>query len=134
MHSAKYPCDRRTLDATLRMAGPALAALLVLGVGIATGVPREFASGWFGSVHDGSQVGSLELGADGLVAPDCIANPQAPAMRLWISQHPKSRRGRLDHRRQLPRIGPADGSGAGADSVRDARALGATDTLKAGTD
>jgi len=29
----------------------------------------------------------------------CIAGTDAPALRAWASEHPKSRRGRLDHQR-----------------------------------
>lgn len=36
---------------------------------------------------------------DALPASLCIAGTDAPALRAWISEHPKSPRGRLDHQR-----------------------------------
>ena len=36
---------------------------------------------------------------NGLPASLCITGNDAPALREWVSQHPKSKRGRLDHQR-----------------------------------
>ena len=36
---------------------------------------------------------------DALPASLCVAGNGAPALRAWISEHPKSPRGRLDHQR-----------------------------------
>jgi hypothetical protein len=34
-----------------------------------------------------------------LLASLCIGGADAPALRAWVSEHPKSKRGRLDHQR-----------------------------------
>jgi hypothetical protein len=87
-----------------RMARPAYAALIVAGLGLGGGLTSLHASSAVGSSGELSQTGGLKIGADGRIVPFCLANSQAPAMRLWISQHPKSRRGRLDHRRVLTKL------------------------------
>lgn len=85
-----------------RSAWPGLAALVAVGA-LAAG-SQALLPGliWPARAMAPSQsldIAPLKLGADGLALPTCIPNVQSPEMREWISQHPKSARGRLDHRR-----------------------------------
>ncbi len=72
---------------------------------LAAGSSAFYASGGSDSPNRSQRapaLGFVEAGSfkrDGLPASLCIAGADAPALRTWISEHPKSRRGRLDHQR-----------------------------------
>lgn len=76
-----------------------VAALLLASVGVLAGLPSLGWLGWERSVRGVSRAETVSLDADSSTASLCLAQPQAPAMRWWISQHPRSQRGRLDHQR-----------------------------------
>lgn len=76
-----------------------VAALLLASVGALAGLPSLGWLGWERSVRGVPRTEAVSLDADRSIASLCLADAQAPAMRRWISQHPKSQRGRLDHQR-----------------------------------
>ena len=78
---------------------PSLAAVLLLGMGVAAAAPWIGPSGWDWTSRGVSQVKALGSDAGQFIVSLCVPNPDSAAMRLWIAQHPKSARGRLNHQR-----------------------------------
>lgn len=78
---------------------PSLAAVLLTGIGAAAAAPWIGPRDWDWTSRGVSQVKALGSDAGQFIVSLCVANPNSAAMRLWIAQHPKSARGRLNHQR-----------------------------------
>lgn len=83
----------------MRVVLPGLAAILLTGMGVAAGTSWIGPSSWDWTSRGVSQAKALGSDASQFIVSLCIANPDSEAMRLWIAEHPKSKRGRLDHGR-----------------------------------
>lgn len=105
--TAKHPTMTNLNPASLDKPRPAwtLAALPSLAIalpailGVAAGVSWLGPRGWDWANWGTSRAEALSADAGRFIASICIAQPESEAMRLWIAQHPKSKRGRLDHQR-----------------------------------
>lgn len=82
-----------------RAASARLAAVLLANIAAITAASWLGLLGWGWGSQRARQAQALTADAGRFVASLCIANPESEAMRQWIAQHPKSPRGRLDHRR-----------------------------------
>jgi len=102
-HNARL--SRRLARSWARTALLGLVAALLASVSVLAGMPglRWLGQEWSGRGVSRAETVSLEAGSP--IASLCLAQPQAPTMRWWISQHPKSQRGRLDHRRSRSEAG-----------------------------
>ena len=78
---------------------PSLAAVLLTGMAIAAAAPWIGPSSWDWTSHGVAQAKALGSDAGQFIVSLCVPNPNSAAMRLWIAQHPKSPRGRLNHDR-----------------------------------
>ncbi len=78
---------------------PSLAAVLLTGMTVAAAAPWIGPSGWDWTSRGVVQAKALGSDAGQFIVSLCVPNPNSAAMRLWIAQHPKSPRGRLDHQR-----------------------------------
>ena len=88
------PRSARTLAAL-----PSLAAALLAVAAVAAAASWLGPRGWDWVSKGVSQAEALSADAGQFIVSLCIANPESEAMRQWIAQHPKSPRGRLNHRR-----------------------------------
>ncbi len=91
------PTEQRRVR--MRDTFPSLAAVLLTGMGVAAAAPWIGPPGWDWTSRGVSQAKTLGSDAAQFIVSLCVPNPNSAAMRLWIAQHPKSPRGRLDHQR-----------------------------------
>lgn len=62
-------------------------------------LPNLYAPIFYAPVFGLGSAKAQNPATDMVPASLCIAGAGAPAIREWINQHPKSKRGRLDHQR-----------------------------------
>ena len=78
---------------------PSLAAALLAVAAVVAAASWFGPRGWDWASQGVSKAEALSADAGQFIVSLCIANRESEAMRQWIAQHPKSPRGRLDHRR-----------------------------------